>query len=502
MSVFASMSASRDACRPGAALLAAGRFAPRALAAACVMLCAGCTWYHREPLDTRDTSTSARTLERIQIDPASMPLPELAAHRFDPSDGLDIEEVAMLAVANNPDLKLARDDVGIARAQAFSAGLLPDPQVSVSTDYPGQAGFSRAFSYGLSMDVMAIVTRSANRKSADATVEKTDLGLLWQEWQIVAQSRQLFLKAVLQEKTLPLLQQQCNLSRTRYERVAEAQHEGNLTEDATTAALTAYSDARKQYTDAERAAEQTHHDLNALLGLAPEVQLQLTSDADDEPLDDATIDAAVIALPQRRPDLLALKAGYEAQEQRYRAAILNQFPSLSVGFARSRDTSEIYSSGFQINLSLPIFNRNRGNVAIEQATRQRLRDEYQTRLNQAYADVAHLRADSVILERQIQQSESALPDVNGAARAAQAAYAGHNLTLGAYTDAQSAMLVKRIDIATLRESLAEQRVGLQALLGSAIPDTFPLASSSSSASSGHSGSSVSSAQSLTQIHAN
>jgi outer membrane protein TolC len=249
--------------------------------------------------------------------------------------------------------------------------------------------------------------------------------------------------------------------------------------------LTAFNDASRQYTDAQRAAGQTHHDLNALLGLAPDVQVQLSGDDDSEPVADTTVDSALAALPQRRPDLLALKAGYEAQEQKYRAAILNQFPSLSVGFVRSRDTSEIYSSGFQINLSLPVFNRNRGNVAIEQATRQRLGDEYQARLNQSYADVARMRADSAILERQLRQSEAALPGVEHAAQEANAAYAAHSLTLGAYTDAQSAALTKRVDIATLREALAEQRIGMQALLGSAIPDTFPSASSEQSLTDTH-----------------
>jgi outer membrane protein TolC len=447
----------------------------RALVPLGALLMGGCTWYHREPLAPQDTSTSAQSLERIRIDPSSMPLPELATHRFDPSDGLDIDEVAMLAVANNPDLKLTRDDLGIARAQAYSAGLLPDPQLSVSSDYPGQIGTTRAFSYGLSMDVMAIVLRSANQHSADATVAKTDLGLLWQEWQIVAQARQLFIKTRFQQDTLPLLQRQRDLARTRYERMAEARHDGNLTDDTLSAALLAYSDARKQYTDAERAAGQTHHDLNALLGVSPEVQLQLTGSEDIEPLSDTTLDTALAGLPRRRPDLIALQAGYEAQEQKYRAAILSQFPSLSVGFVRARDTSNIYTSGFQINLSLPIFNRNQGNVAIEKATRQHLRDEYQARLNNAYADVAHLRADNTILTRQLQQTEAALPDVDVAAKDAAAAYAEHNLALGAYTDAQSGSLTKHIDVATLRESLAEQRVGLQALLGSAIPDAYSTA---------------------------
>jgi outer membrane protein TolC len=175
-------------------------------------------------------------------------------------------------------------------------------------------------------------------------------------------------------------------------------------------------------------------------------------------------------LPGRRPDLIALKAGYEAQEQKYRAAVLNQFPSLSVGFVRARDTSEIYTSGFQVNLSLPIFNRNRGNVAIEQATRQRLGDEYQTRLNSAYADIAHLRANSVILTAQLAISETMLPELEHNAQLAQQAYAAHDIVLGQYVDAQSAALTRRVDVATLDEALAEQRIGLQALLGSAIPD--------------------------------
>jgi outer membrane protein TolC len=201
------------------------------------------------------------------------------------------------------------------------------------------------------------------------------------------------------------------------------------------------------------------------------VQLQLKDSVDGAPVDDQEIDAAVAALPKRRPDLIALQAGYASQEEQYRAAVLSQFPSLSIGFVRARDTSEIYTSGFQINLSLPIFNRNRGNIAVESATRKRLGDEYQTRLNQAYADVAHLRADIAILDRELQRARTALPAAEQAASDAAQAYARHDMTFGTYADATSAALTKRLDIATLQESLAEQRIALQALLGSAIPNT-------------------------------
>lgn len=428
----------------------------------------GCTAYHADPLTPAITATSQKDMARIRVDPATMPLPELAAHRFDASDGFDIDEVAMLAVANNPDLKLARDDLGIAQAQAFSAGLLPDPQLSVSTDYPGQAGFQRAFSYGLSMDVMAIVTRSANARSAQATAQKIDLGLLWQEWQVVSQAKQLFLKVQLQGQVLPMLKREHELAQWRWRQMSAAQRDGNLTGDATAAALTAAMDAGKQYADAQRAARQSIHDLNALLGLAPDVALPLHEAEAVAPIDDVTVKAALADLPRRRPDLIALQAGYEAQEQKYRAAILNQFPSLSVGFVRARDTSEIYTSGFQINLTLPVFNRNRGNVAIESATRQRLRDEYQIRLNQAYAEVARLNEDSAMLAGQLAEARAALPGVERAAQEETAAFGDRNTPMGPYVDAQMTALSKQVDIAALTESLAETRIALQTVLGSAI----------------------------------
>src|SRR3984893_10926536 len=100
---------------------------------------AGCATYRGQPLSTQ--STLPGRIPDVTIDPRQMPLPELAAYKFDPSDGLDITETAMLAVVNNPDLKIARAAAGVAHAQAFAAGLLPDPRLNAVFDRPdrGQA---------------------------------------------------------------------------------------------------------------------------------------------------------------------------------------------------------------------------------------------------------------------------------------------------------------------------------------------------------------------------
>jgi len=424
--------------------------------------------YHAAPLPTQPDAPS--NVDRISVDSAMMRFPALSAHPFNPADGLDSIEIAMLAVSNNPDLKLARDDLGIAHAQSFAAGLLPDPQVGISSDYvsPGPRDATRAFNYGISMDLMAIAAIPGAKATAEHNVQKLDLGLLWQEQQTIAQARRLFAKVRTQDALLPLARQASDLAQTRYETYQKAADAGNLTSDSVSAALTAAQDAHKQYTDLQHADLQAHADLNALLGLSPQTELTLIGDESGSTAADASLDDAITHLAQRRADLRALAAGYEAQDSQYRQAILKQFPSLSVGFVRTRDTSNVYTSGFQINLSLPIFNRNQGNVAIESATRQRLRDEYQIRLDQAYADISRLRADRAISQAQLRGVEAALPKLSQARDDATRQYQTRNLTLGAYTDSRLAWLGKCVEALTLREAIEEQDITIETLAGLAV----------------------------------
>ncbi|ODP32891.1 transporter [Pandoraea sp. ISTKB] len=433
-----------------------------------VALLGGCTMYRAAPLPTQPAAPS--NVSRIPIDRATLRFPALASHPFDPSDGLDSIEIAMLAVSNNPDLKLARDDLGIAHAQSYAAGLLPDPQLGISSDYvtPGPGDSTRAFNYGVSMDLMAIASIPGAKAAATHNVEKLDLGLLWQEQQVIAQARRLFVKVRTQDELLPLARQADTLAQTRYDTYRSAVASGNMTSDSVSAALTAAQDAHKQYTDLQHAALQAHADLNALLGLAPDTELTLIGGEREAAAPDIALDDAVGHLAGRRADLLALAQGYAAQDVQYRQAILKQFPSLSVGFVRARDTSNVYTSGFQINLSLPIFNRNQGNVAIESATRQRLRDEYQIRLDQAYADIARLRADRAISQGQLRAVEQVLPSLSQASDDAAHAYQARNLTLGAYTDTRLAWLAKSIEALSLREAVEAQDITIETLAGIAM----------------------------------
>ena len=430
-----------------------------------VLTLSGCATYAPAPLGS---GRGADSVAQLGAPLADMPMPALASHRFDPSDGLDATEVAMLAVANNPALKLARDELGIARAQAFAAGLLPDPQLGFSGDVPkgsGQ-GLTNAYSLGLSEDIGALLLRSSRKAVARSQVDQVNLDLLWAEWQTVAQARLLF------DQVLTLRAQQARLDdeHTALAAVAKtiraALRAGNLTYDRASAGLNADADVRKQQADNAIALRQADSDLHLLLGLAPSAPLDLVGPPYRAMPTPAQVRAALADLPRRRPDLLALQAGYRSQEARVRGAILAQFPALTIGFNTARDTSAVYTNGFSIGITLPLFDRNRGNIAIERATRQQLRDAYAARVLTTRSDMQRILGDLGTLDRQAGKLAAHAHRLDQARRAAGRAWRDGTLDWPTWLAIRSSALGADLGLLAVRQEQARQSIALQALLGS------------------------------------
>lgn len=436
-----------------------------------IVFLSGCTTYHSFPLNTQPNAP--RDISHIVVKAADMPLPELTSHLFDPRDGLDMTEVAMLAVANNPQLKIARDDLGISRAQAFAAGLLPDPQLGMTTDYLATSsalGSTSAFSLALSYTVNGLLTRSAAKQAAQASERQTDLNLLWQEWQVISQARLLFVRNMSQQKLLGILQQEHVLQASRYAAIEQAVASGEITLTAGNLDLSALQALETSINNLSRQINTSRHDLNDLLGLAADARLLLVGDAVIPRLDEGKIQESMARLAQRRPDLRALEFGYESQEQRFRQSVLAQFPALTVGVNRARDNFATYTEGIGANISLPVFNGNRGNVAIEQATRQKLHDAYQVRLNTAVSEIARILQDQQLLEMQLKNAENGEIALGLAAGNAQAAFAAGSIDSLIYNTLRNASLAKQAEVVLIKQSILEQRVALLALLGGDFPE--------------------------------
>jgi outer membrane protein TolC len=98
-----------------------------------------------------------------------------------------------------------------------------------------------------------------------------------------------------------------------------------------------------------------------------------------------------------------------SQDDTVRAAVLAAFPKITAGFARNTDTTDVHTRGFSIQVDLPFFDRNQGDIAMERATRAQLRDEYADRLFEARHDIAEAIANIRSLNEQIAAAQEALP---------------------------------------------------------------------------------------------
>ena len=431
---------------------------------------AGCAAYAPKPLPER--VHLPRSASAIAIDPARLPFHSLSSHMFNPADGFDMDEVAMLAVANNPQLRQARDALGIARAQSFAAGLLPDPQLGITSDHPtnGAAGNTNAFSLNPSYDISALLLRSSRKNAALAEEQRVNLELLWQEWQVVAQARLLFTRLTAQQALLSRLQAARTLLADRYQRSERELAAGNVTLAFASADLAALQGVERRINDLQRSRLQNRAGLDGVLGLAADAPLHLVGEPEAAAIDAAVLRAGLEQRLSQRPDLQALQAGYRSQEEKFRGAVLAQFPALNVGLTRARDTSGLYSVGFGLTLSLPVFNRNRGNIAVEDATRKKLYDEYQNRLNGAYSEITLALENLPLLRDQLQRTRQGVVELETVAQRAEAAFRAGNLAAPDYVRLQIALLDKQTEAIKLQEASMEQQLALETLLGPDLPE--------------------------------
>jgi outer membrane protein TolC len=433
----------------------------RVMAAGFLLAVAGCAGYTATPLPNQvDISTKLP----VQTAPA-----------------LDMDAVATIALLNNPDLRAARAKAGVSDAQAFAAGILPNPQLSASLDVPTNQGpdSGNGFSFGLSYDIQALIVQPARLAAATAARDQAHLDLLWQEWQTVAQARLLYAQRINADEKLALY----GAISVQYAfQVAASQaavQRGDATFDQAGVDLAALLDAQAQLIAAQRASSQADYSLRTLLGLAPQVPLSLSPLVAPAVPDRTALEAALAKVAQVRPDLRALQFGYQSQEQTVRQAVLAQFPSFSLGLTRASDTpgdrssygNTIHIISIGATLSLPVFDHNQGAIAVQQATRAQLRDEYQARLDQATGDAWRIWTEMQEIDAAIREVEAHLPELRTGAENAERAYLAGNLPALTYVTLVGALVAREAEISDYEQSLWSDAIALSTIIGTQVQPT-------------------------------
>lgn len=423
------------------------------------LLLGGCASYHPAPLPTHPDLATAPT------DAAGRPLTRL-----------NLAQTARHAVVGDPTLRAARMKAGISAAALYNAGLIPDPSLGYSFDRVTSTGpgLVNAYSGGLSEDLKWLVTRGAHVDAARAAHLQQILEIAWQSWQVSQRAQQLYVRLWSLQQQANLLMRNRMLDRERQHRVERALKRGDVTLDTAAADLVTLTNTESQLAQVRESVITTRSALNSLLGLRAGATWHLQVPHPAPAPSPQAVDAALRTLPRHRPDLLALQAGYRSADDRYRAAILGQFPALNVGITRASDTSGIKTAGIGITLSLPFFNGNRGQIAIAHATRRLLRAQYQARLDMAASQARTLSEQLRTVSATQQTLADRLPELRRLAANASRAFAAGNLGGASYIAIQSSLIARELEAIRLDQQHLEGEIALNTLLGHLPAGAAPL----------------------------
>jgi outer membrane protein, heavy metal efflux system len=412
---------------------------------------------------------TAPTTEAIRAQAREIRHPILKPLNFDISNGLSPDEAAILAVIANPGLRASRDQRKLTAAQLLQAGILPNPQLSYGMDIPTAGitqGTFNAFNLGLNWEITSTISRGAKLAAAKSDAASVDLEIAWREWQIAQAAKLHVYHLYYFGQQISVAESEQEALRDNLDHIKRGSDLGFVTVVDLTAAEAALQRMNTTVLTTEQQREEERLALNQSLGLSAQ---------DIIPLEQKIAPAELKSLPaaeeltngleERRLDLLALKNGYQSQEEKLRAAILSQFPKIDIGFSHAGDTSNVITTGFAVTIDLPLFDRNQGAIAIEKATRVKLFDEYVARLFEARGEVARILANMNSLQRQSEASEESISTLQDLVESYRVALLQGNADALTYYNARADLITRRMELIDLKRQLADMHVALEIATG-------------------------------------
>src|SRR5438445_9875015 len=275
--------------------------------------------------------------------------------------GIGPDDAATIALYSNPALRAIRDRRGLASAQLIQAGILPNPIISYERDYVSggnTAGTRTGYTLNAGWEVTSLIPFLPKQTAARKNFRSVDLDVAWQEWQIAVNARTAVYRVLALNGQVARAREATDglQQSTDAMRKAVDAHEKTVLDLA--AVESASQDSRATMLALEQEFEKQRLGLNKILGVEPETNVTLreglTLPTRLAPPDERGL---FDGLESHRLELLGLQQGLESQDATVRAAILAQFPKMSAAFVKASDTTNVHTSGFNVGIDVPIFDR-------------------------------------------------------------------------------------------------------------------------------------------------
>jgi cobalt-zinc-cadmium efflux system outer membrane protein len=350
-----------------------------------------------------------------------------------------------LALARNPTLAVAREQVAQARSRVAQARALPEPSIGASiVGQPGafrpRAGTESDLSVGITIPYPGkILLQGQAAKGELGSVDET---YVLQRQLVVFQTNQAYDSLLVSLKHRQDLEEARKLSQEFLDKTQSRYNAGTVAKLDVIKAQVAVAQAENDLIANERGVANARAALNRLLGrvLGASIEAADSLTVPSAPPDVAELEAIAMT---RRPELRGLQAEQAGARASQRLAQQYLIPDLDFSITRSRPYGEqpAYETG--IGIALPIFfwQHQRGEVAEAQHRTAELAAQYRDVAAQVGEDLRNAYATaSTSLRQVIYLRDQLMPSAREAYRIASTSYALGGASALEVIDAQRTLL--------------------------------------------------------------
>jgi outer membrane protein TolC len=363
------------------------------------LLLGACASYHAQPLHPRQSvrTFAARRLDSPAARDAVTKLLPDAPQQWPPSRWTRAELLAV-ALADNPQLAVARAEIGRTLAHQITAGEIPNPTIELQSEYALQ-GIPWLYGIAFELPLRSPALRRLAISEAQIATSSARWQLMGKTWSVrsalvaalsqwqSARSRSTLLATLIRDQQELLKQQRARV---------------DAGEDAP-ATLVAVQDAllqaQQEQGQARADAQRAQTDAAAALGLPPQALDGLQLDWPHWGTPPAATTEELLAARTRallsRGDLAGAINEYAAAENGLRQAVARQYPQITLAPGYYWDHG-VHKFPFDVGLTLPLFNRNRGEIAEARAGRELAAQRMLALQDSIYGQIAGAeRAESI-----------------------------------------------------------------------------------------------------------
>lgn len=341
---------------------------------------------------------------------------------------LSADDAVQIALLNNPGLQATFGELGIADANRVQAGRLRNPGFTFARlQRNGEAGEIVDIERKFLFDILGLLTLPTRSELETRRFHLTQQRVTQEVMRLALDTRRAWVEAVAAQETVRYLEDVRAAAEAGAELARRMAAAGNLNRLDQTRQQVFYAETLAQLARARQQASSTRERLARLMGLwGEDLRFQLPDRLPDLPSkvrEPRELEATAI---ERRIDIAMARRELEGLAQSLGLTRATRFVNvLETSYLRNSATGEPRQTGYEIELSIPLFDFGEAKVARAEATylqaanrlaelavnaRSEVREAYGA-YRTAYDLARHYREEIVPLRRQI--SEENLLRYNG-----------------------------------------------------------------------------------------